>query len=282
MGSVCREARLLFILLWTVVDDDGRTRAASRMLASLLFPYDEDQAKLPKLIDGWLEELEGRSCLVRYRVDGNTYLEICNFRKHQKIDKYTASKLPAPPAGDMSPSDPDVSPTDLGRDQDQEKDQEEDHGALVERVFEHYCRKLERSPTAYTLTRDRKARAVTRIRERLRVHNGDIQQVKRELAMAIENLAASEYHVSQGYIDWTAQIFKSAEEFEKRINWKRPEAGNQHNRPRTKSEQALDELAKAGVDVSPGRTEAGPWESEPPSGGSDGRSSPRVVLEGAR
>jgi hypothetical protein len=55
MGNVSRDARLLFVLLWTLCDDSGRTRAASRMLASLLYPYDDDA---PGLIDGWLGELE--------------------------------------------------------------------------------------------------------------------------------------------------------------------------------------------------------------------------------
>ena len=91
MGRVSRDARLLFILLWTVVDDEGRTRGASRMLASLLYPYDDDA---PKKIDGWLAELEAERCVVRYQVGGATYLAICNLLTHQKIDKATKSKLP--------------------------------------------------------------------------------------------------------------------------------------------------------------------------------------------
>jgi hypothetical protein len=91
MGRVSREARLLFILLWTICDDAGRTRAASRMLASLLYPYDDDAAKR---IDGWLKELERENCVVRYKVDGSTYLQICNWLNHQKIDKPSGSKIP--------------------------------------------------------------------------------------------------------------------------------------------------------------------------------------------
>lgn len=91
MGRVSREARLCFILLWTICDDSGRTRASSRMLASLLYPYDEDAGKR---IDGWLGELETENCIVRYEVEGNTYLEIRNWLNHQRIDKPSASKLP--------------------------------------------------------------------------------------------------------------------------------------------------------------------------------------------
>lgn len=62
------------------------------MLASLLFPYDEDA---PKLIDGWLAELEREDMVRRYVHSGDTYLEIRNWLKHQKIDKPSVSKLPS-------------------------------------------------------------------------------------------------------------------------------------------------------------------------------------------
>ena len=91
MGRVSREARLLFVQLWTVCDDAGRTRAASRMLASLLYPYDDDA---PKRIDGWLKELERERCVIRYQADGGTYLQVCNWLSHQKIDKPSKSKIP--------------------------------------------------------------------------------------------------------------------------------------------------------------------------------------------
>lgn len=92
MGRVSREARLCFVLLWTICDDAGRTRASSRMLASLLYPYDDDAGKR---IDGWLLELERENCVARYEVDGNTYLEVRNWLNHQRIDRPSASKIPA-------------------------------------------------------------------------------------------------------------------------------------------------------------------------------------------
>lgn len=91
IGALSRDARLLFIQLWTLVDDEGRARAASRMLASLLYPYDDDA---PKLMDKWLSELEVEKCIRRYEADGNSYLEIVNWLKHQKIDRPTPSRLP--------------------------------------------------------------------------------------------------------------------------------------------------------------------------------------------
>ena len=93
IGRISRDARLLFLQLFTLVDDEGRTRAASRLLASLLYPLDDDAAKL---IDGWLAELERENLARRYRVDGTTYLFIVNWLKHQKIDHPSKSRLPAP------------------------------------------------------------------------------------------------------------------------------------------------------------------------------------------
>ena len=92
VGHLSREARLLFLLLFTLVDDAGRTRAASRLLASLLYPYDDDASSL---IDGWLEELEATGAIRRYQVSGLTYLEIINWSVHQKIDRPTKSRLPS-------------------------------------------------------------------------------------------------------------------------------------------------------------------------------------------
>lgn len=94
MGRVGRESRLCFIQLWTLADDSGRLRGNSRMLASLLYPYDDDA---PALIGGWLDELEAEGCVQRYVIDGDSYLAICAWAKHQKIDKPSASKLPSPP-----------------------------------------------------------------------------------------------------------------------------------------------------------------------------------------
>lgn len=61
------------------------------MLASLLFPYDDD---VPGLIEGWLDELSHEGCIIRYLVEDQHYLEICNWLNHQKIDRPSQSKLP--------------------------------------------------------------------------------------------------------------------------------------------------------------------------------------------
>ena len=91
MGRVSRDARLCFIMLWTLADDAGRLRGNSRMLASLLYPYDDDAKDL---MDGWLSELSTEGCIARYEVQGTSYVHIVAWLDHQKIDRPSESKLP--------------------------------------------------------------------------------------------------------------------------------------------------------------------------------------------
>jgi hypothetical protein len=125
MGRVSRDARLAFIELWTIADDEGRLRGNSRMLASLLFPYDGDA---PGLIDGWLAELEREKCIIRYKVNGDCYIEIPNWLSHQKIDHPSKSKI-AP----FAKSRERLAKTSVGsRTKDQGRDQGEEGIGSVE------------------------------------------------------------------------------------------------------------------------------------------------------
>jgi len=105
---------------------------------------------------------------------------------------------------------------------DREKD-------VVEGAFAFYCESFQKNPKQYQLTNERRKKAGLRYRERMNANDGDLDAVERDFAKCIENLAASDYHVSGGYIDWTAQIFKSQDEFEKRLNWKPNRNGGKIN-----------------------------------------------------
>lgn len=123
MGRVSRDARLLFIELWTLADDEGRLRGNSRMLASLLFPYDNDA---PELIDDWIAELQEEGCIACYAIGKDHYLQICNWLNHQKIDKPSKSKIPPIDESSRILSNPrECSSLDQGsRIKDQGKDQD--------------------------------------------------------------------------------------------------------------------------------------------------------------
>jgi len=94
MKRISRDARLLFVLLWTVVDDEGRCHAEPDDLAKVLFPEDFDA---PRYMHGWLEELENEGCIERYDVDGIDYLRVRHWHKHQRVYHPTRSYLPPPP-----------------------------------------------------------------------------------------------------------------------------------------------------------------------------------------
>lgn len=92
LGRVSRDARLLFVNLFTIADDEGRARASSRLLASLLYPFDTDAAGL---IDGWLTELQGVGAIALYQSGDTKYLVIPKWLEHQKIDRPSKSRIPA-------------------------------------------------------------------------------------------------------------------------------------------------------------------------------------------
>jgi hypothetical protein len=91
LSRISREARLFFILLWTVADDSGRLRLDHERLAEKLYPFDGDA---PSLLSLWIGELESARCIELYRVDDVDYLRVRKWRQMQSIDRPTASRLP--------------------------------------------------------------------------------------------------------------------------------------------------------------------------------------------
>ena len=123
IGRLSREARLCFIQLWTIADDEGRLRGSSRMLASLLYPYDDDA---PRLIDEWLSELEREPHIRRYEVGDHRYIEIVNWKSHQKIDHASKSKIPpfSKPPDMLANSREELDKDSVGRDQGRDQGKE--------------------------------------------------------------------------------------------------------------------------------------------------------------
>lgn len=92
--SICRDARLTFIGLWTHVDDEGRCADDPRLLKGPIWPLDDDVTT--EVIETHLRALDEASMIVRYEVGGRRYLAVTGWH-HQKIDRRSPSKLPAPP-----------------------------------------------------------------------------------------------------------------------------------------------------------------------------------------
>lgn len=102
--AVSRDARLLFAVLITMADDDGRFRPGVGIIFGHGYPEDEDALAL---IPGWLAELTGAGLVHIYEVDGARFACLPGWSKHQRISKPTPSRLPAPPAASQgNPGDP--------------------------------------------------------------------------------------------------------------------------------------------------------------------------------
>ncbi|MGI5161427.1 hypothetical protein [Microbispora sp. CA-102843] len=106
-------ARLLFIAMWNWADDFGRGTANPRELAGFAFPHDEDISSAD--IRRMLGELRRAFGVVFYEVGGRPYYWIPSWEKHQKIDKRSGAKYPAPEEGepwDPNPGKPTTKPSD--------------------------------------------------------------------------------------------------------------------------------------------------------------------------
>jgi hypothetical protein len=97
-------ARLLFIGLWNFADDEGRMVYSPKRIKMQIFPSDSIECS------ELLGEIRRESLISVYVVDGQEYLQINGFAKHQKVDKRTTSKIPPPP--DIHAESPRIPPTE--------------------------------------------------------------------------------------------------------------------------------------------------------------------------
>lgn len=90
-------ARLLYLAMWNWADDMGRGTANPKELAGFAFPNDDaiDAAGVRRL----LLEVELAYGVVLYEVRGRPYYAIPSWDDHQKIDKRSGARHPAPNEG---------------------------------------------------------------------------------------------------------------------------------------------------------------------------------------
>lgn len=94
VGKLSRDARLLFVGMITMADDEGRLLAEPSALLGHIFPFDRDA---PRKIERWLSEITAAGVGQVYEIDGARYVEFRNWKRHQKINRPSPSSLPAPP-----------------------------------------------------------------------------------------------------------------------------------------------------------------------------------------
>ncbi|HBW7361418.1 TPA: hypothetical protein MFD10_001240 [Klebsiella pneumoniae] len=89
--------RLLFAGLWTIADKEGRLDDRPKKIKAMLLPFDEADC------DALLQQLNDHKFIIRYRVNGECYIQISNWKKHQNPHcKEAASDIPAPIENDKS------------------------------------------------------------------------------------------------------------------------------------------------------------------------------------
>lgn len=117
--------RLLFMGLISQADDEGRMNGHPALIRSAIFPYDEEITI--STIDKWLGRLHELGMIKRYEINGQKFLALINFLKHQTINRPQPSKLPPPPDDGMREQSPIIeqSLNDHGRISDDSRLKEE-------------------------------------------------------------------------------------------------------------------------------------------------------------
>lgn len=91
-----RDVRLLFVGLWSYVDDNGVGVDDYRQIAADLFPLDDDPMEVREYVREGLARLSRGLQITRYEVTGKRYLLVTNFDNHQKVDRPGKSRYPRP------------------------------------------------------------------------------------------------------------------------------------------------------------------------------------------
>ncbi|KOG33321.1 hypothetical protein [Streptomyces resistomycificus] len=103
IADLTPEQRLTFIGLWTHADDAGRCVDDARLIKAAIWPLD-DRTAADIEID--LKALTESSLITRYTLNRKRYIAVTGWIEHQRINRPTPSKLPAPEEGDPTPPDP--------------------------------------------------------------------------------------------------------------------------------------------------------------------------------
>lgn len=105
---MCIEDRLLFIGLWSYVDDNGVGIDRHSDICADLFAHDlsvSPHDTLMRVQDG-LKRLETLGVILRYTVESKRYLEITNWSKHQRINRPSPGRYPRSDTPGAQPNKP--------------------------------------------------------------------------------------------------------------------------------------------------------------------------------
>lgn len=91
-GTLSNLAKLVFIGLFSIADDEGRGKASPAYIKAVLFPYNDDLRIAD--IEKTLSEISSKMSVIFYSCDENMYYTLTSWNMWQKIDKPSQSKLP--------------------------------------------------------------------------------------------------------------------------------------------------------------------------------------------
>ena len=100
LARLSRDSRLLFVGLWTYSDDYGIVKGSHVWLKSKIFPYDNGLKNA--VFAKWIDELINHGFVIPFDNNGEKYLYIKNFCKHQNVDHPSKQRNPEPPADIIS------------------------------------------------------------------------------------------------------------------------------------------------------------------------------------
>ncbi|GGW68166.1 hypothetical protein [Streptomyces griseoloalbus] len=103
IADLTPEQRLTFIGLWTHCDDEGRCVDDARLIKAAVWPLDDRTAAD---VEADLRALTESSLITRYTLNRKPYMTVNGWREHQRINRPTPSKLPAPDQADSTPEPP--------------------------------------------------------------------------------------------------------------------------------------------------------------------------------
>ena len=98
VGAMSWETRLVFIGLWSYVDDNGVGRDVEALIASDLFPFDmsrDSRETLARVADS-LQHLAEGGQIVRFSVEGKPLVFISRWDEYQRVDRPAKDRYPRP------------------------------------------------------------------------------------------------------------------------------------------------------------------------------------------
>lgn len=88
--------RLLFIGLWSYVDDNGVGRDNPNLIFADLFPLSRDPRETIERVSDSLQHLHEGGQIARYTVEDKPFLSIVKWKDHQRIDRPGKPRYPLP------------------------------------------------------------------------------------------------------------------------------------------------------------------------------------------